>query len=86
MEKEEASLFDKKFRIACIEIINDFFLAVLIIGLLALTHKISVLFGLSPSVMEQIEQLDTCSRLALLALLSASLLIRFLRRTMEQMR
>lgn len=73
-------LFDQRFRQDAIDIIHDSLLVLLIICLVAVIHWITQFLGLPPGIQDAIALIDTCSKLALLGLLSMSLLLRFYKR------
>ena len=83
-EEDPPHLFDERFRRDAVDIVHDALLVGLVVGLLAAFHKGLQLLGLPPSIQQPIELLDSCAKVALLGLLSASLLIRFYKRLLKE--
>jgi hypothetical protein len=81
--EEKPTLFSREFIEHVYAIIQDFLLFVLILVLLRAVQLLTERLGLPATVLNWVDGIDVYSKVALLALLSVSLFLRFSKRLLK---
>jgi hypothetical protein len=82
--EESSKLLSREFMAHIAAVTQDFILITVIILLLKAAQLLTESIGLPPAVQNVVDMVDMCSNIALLTLMSVSLVLRFYRRMMVE--